>query len=57
VLATVLGALVFSERVPPTKCFGVLAVVLGIILLHLGERPAPNQPPEPAAESAGAPTN
>jgi multidrug transporter EmrE-like cation transporter len=37
VLAVALGIVLFSEQVSPLKCLGVLAVVLGITLLHLAE--------------------
>lgn len=42
VFAVGLGILMFSEPLSVMKCFGVLAVVLGITLLHLAEPTAPN---------------
>ena len=53
VLAAALGVVVYAEPVSAAKCLGVLAVVLGVVLLHLGDaRP----PAGPAARSATAPT-
>jgi small multidrug resistance pump/quaternary ammonium compound-resistance protein SugE len=51
VLAVVLGAVIFSERLSALKCTGVLTVVLGLVLLHLGETRAA---PAPTAQSAHA---
>lgn len=53
VLAAALGVLIFSERVSAPKCLGVIAVTVGIVLLHLGES-APPPAPAVAARSAGA---
>jgi len=51
VLAAALGVVVYSEQVSVPKCLGVLAVVAGVVLLHLGDaRP-------PAAETAHASPN
>jgi multidrug transporter EmrE-like cation transporter len=47
VLAVALGILLFSERVSPLKCVGVLTVVFGIALLHLGE---PERPVDPVTQ-------
>lgn len=49
VLAVVLGILVFSEQISPLKCLGVLAVVIGITLLHLAESNASTKPVPTAA--------
>jgi small multidrug resistance pump/quaternary ammonium compound-resistance protein SugE len=54
VLAAVLGALVFAERLSPTRCLGVLTVVLGIVLLHLGGNGQPDAPSARTARSASA---
>jgi small multidrug resistance pump/quaternary ammonium compound-resistance protein SugE len=54
VLAAALGVLIYSERVSPSKCLGVVTVVLGIVLLHLGDT---GSPPETAAQSAPASTD
>ena len=52
VFAVALGALVFSERLSALKCCGVTAVVIGIVLLHLGENGPPGEA-TPAAAPAG----
>jgi multidrug transporter EmrE-like cation transporter len=50
VLAAVLGVLIFAEQVSASKCFGVLTVVLGIVLLHLGETRSPSPPSATASQ-------
>lgn len=57
VFAVALGALVFSEPMSALKCGGVIAVVLGIVLLHLGRGDAPGETLPTAARPADAPTN
>jgi len=52
VLAAALGVLIFSERVSVAKCLGVVAVMVGIVLLHLGE-----SAPPVASEVATRPAN
>ncbi len=51
VLAAALGVLIFSERLSAPKCLGVVAVVVGIVLLHLGES---DPPPAPAVAARSA---
>jgi len=50
----VLGVLLFSEQISPLKCFGVLAVVLGITLLHL-ETKSPSDAVEQASHLPESP--
>jgi multidrug transporter EmrE-like cation transporter len=57
VLAATLGVLIFSERVSALKCIGVLAVVVGIVLLHLGESSSPSDLPETAGQPVNASTD
>ena len=57
VFAVGLGVLLFSERISALKCFGVLAVVLGIALLHLAEKKAPEEPTPLAALPAEGSAN
>lgn len=57
VFAVALGALVFSERMSALKCGGVIAVVIGIVLLHLGETASPDGTTSTAAPLADASTN
>jgi multidrug transporter EmrE-like cation transporter len=54
VLAVALGILIFSEQLSALKCGGVFAVVLGIVLLHLGETNSPAEPITTAAHTAHA---
>jgi multidrug transporter EmrE-like cation transporter len=57
VFAVALGVLVFSERMSALKCVGVIVVVLGIVLLHLGETDSPGEASSVAAQPADAPKN
>jgi multidrug transporter EmrE-like cation transporter len=57
VLAVALGVLIFSEQMSAVKCGGVLAVVLGIVLLHLGETSPPGEPTSTAARPADTPAD
>jgi multidrug transporter EmrE-like cation transporter len=54
VLAVALGVVIFSEQVSVSKCLGVLAVVLGIALLHRGEPHSPGAPTATVAQSVNA---
>jgi multidrug transporter EmrE-like cation transporter len=57
VFAVVLGVLVFSEQMSALKCGGVIAVVLGIVLLHLGETDSPGETVSTASQASDAPMN
>jgi small multidrug resistance pump/quaternary ammonium compound-resistance protein SugE len=57
VLAAALGVWIYSEHVSTSKCLGVLAVVVGIVLLHLGDAPSPGELAATAARPVHAPAD
>jgi multidrug transporter EmrE-like cation transporter len=57
VFAVALGVLVYSEQMSALKCGGVIAVILGIVLLHLGETDLPGETISTTAQQANASTN
>jgi multidrug transporter EmrE-like cation transporter len=57
VFAVALGVLVYSEQMSALKCGGVIAVILGIVLLHLGETDLPSETISTTAQQANASTN
>ena len=54
VLAFGLGAFFFAEAVSPWKLLGVMAIVAGVVLLHLGDGPS-GGPAAGALQAVSAP--